>query len=409
MPSPSRRRRPPQPHCKRAPAATRRSAAQASPRTPPLVISAEAVPAAGGGCGASATAVPRDIVVTRSTDAGQNFAAVHVVATSAAVFGTDCTTCSLSDPTPVGLAIDADAPLLLLATAARSPADRAAGQLDVLLWRSTDSGASWSPPVNLSAQFGGRPLPRLAGGHGIRIMNGKYAGRVVVPAVAEYGAGAPASTMLLSDDGGATWRRGTGATEGGKRGGVAEINWATRGVPDQIAPEPGDLVAFLQDDATPCDSGGAARCRWLAYSSDGGDTWGPSAPSVPDGGSEGSISQVRAISRSTTPRPESCCARPCPHNAAPPHPCCPLRPSPQWWGGRGLLSVNARSAGGNLTLDVTQDGGAGGAGSEVFARVGGAVDVGNFIWLTIAEFAGLAWETAAGDIVAVCMDPSTVV
>ena len=74
-----------------------------------------------------------------------------------------------------------------------------------------------------------------------------------------------------------------------------------------------------------------------------------------------------------------------------------------------MLSVNARSAGGNLTLDVTQDGGAGGAGSEVFARVGGAVDVGNFIWLTIAEFAGLAWETAAGDIVAVCMDPSTVV
>ena len=71
--------------------------------------------------------------------------------------------------------------------------------------------------------------------------------------------------------------------------------------------------------------------------------------------------------------------------------------------------MNARAPGGNLTLDVTQDGGLGGSGSEVFALAGGAADVLNFIWLHVAEFALLAWEAVTGDILAFCVDPSTLI
>ena len=319
-------------------------------------------------CNAAVASSARDIVLTRSTDAGQSFAPLLVIATAASVYGADCAACVLSDATPVGLAIDSNAPLLLFATGAHSAAARDAGVLDVLLWRSTDSGVTWSTmPENLTAALGGPPMPRLAGTHGIKIQNAKYAGRLAVPATRTYGATAPAATAFISDDSGATWRRSAGETQGGKHGGFAELSWET----PQPRVEPGTLVAYLQDDVTPCGTGMPPRCRWLAYSVDGGDTWGGVTESDSDGGSGGSISQ--------------------------------------WWVGRGLLTVNARSPGGNLTLFASQDGGEGGTGNEVIAREGGSADVLNFIWLAVAEFAAVAWESPGGGVVVVVVDPSTLI
>ena len=341
-----------------------------------FIVTAEAVPTGGGVCGAAHTA-GRDIVLARSTDSGQSYGPLQVVATVASVYGAGCADCSLSYPTPVGLAIDSNAPLLLMATAARSAAERDAGDLDILIWRSVDNGVTWSPiPVNLTDQLGGRPLPRLNGGHGIRIMNSKFAGRLVVPATVTYGGPAAlAATTLISDDGGNTWRRGTGVTQSPKAGVMAEISWAMKGAA-VFAPEPGNLVAFLQDDETPCSRGTPPTCRWLSYSVDGGDSWGFAVESVVDGGgAAGSISQ--------------------------------------WWGGRGLLTVNAHSVGGgNVTFAASQDGGSGGSGSEVFSLRGGSADVLNFIWLAIVESAVVAWEVvggASGSIAAVVIDPSTLI
>ena len=65
--------------------------------------------------------------------------------------------------------------------------------------------------------------------------------------------------------------------------------------------------------------------------------------------------------------------------------------------------------GGNLTVFASQDGGEGGTGQEVAAAAAGAADVATAIWLQVAEWGILAFESAAGGVECVVFDPSTLV
>lgn len=86
-----------------------------------------------------------------------------------------------------------------------------------MLVKSTDLGATWTSPQNLSSFYGGGPPPSpqcastFASGHGIQVEGGAMSGRLVVPGyhihactqvgseVVEY------SHVWFSDDHGATW------------------------------------------------------------------------------------------------------------------------------------------------------------------------------------------------------------
>jgi hypothetical protein len=304
-------------------------------------VAAAASSSAGGGCGRDGAAdAGADIVVRRSTDAGQSFEPLQAVARSGAAGG-------LWAPALVGLRIDAVADILLLATLAADARARDAGELDVLVWRSRDSGATWDAPVDISAQLGAPPRPRPAGGHGLVIMQGPHAGRLVVPALAACGAERrDCATAFLSNDGGATFRvANTTISPPSRVNGFAEMLWENAGWRGAVGAGTG---------------AGTGSLAWGERS--------PIAPTVADAGVRGSA---------TT-----------------------------WWGGRGWLTANARSPlggggsgggdlGGNLTIFASQDGGSGGTGAEVAAPVAGGVDLVNFIWLQIVEFVGVVYEAAA--------------
>ena len=348
-----------------------------------FVIAAEARRTDANGCGdvARAAAGGADLVSRASTDSGQSFLPLTLIAAASTMARSACAACGFFDPTAVGLKMDEAVDILLIATYAVDAAARETGDLDVILWRSHDSGATWGSHLNVSAQLGGRPLPRTAGGHGIVLMQGVHAGRIVVPATITY-AGAPRATALISDDGGASWRRAVDAVKAPSRNAmITEMLWETRSV-GAVVPPPGgngDLFAFVQDDTTPCGDSQSSRCRWVAYSIDGGDSWSeqtPFAPLVADAGVRGS--------------------------------------SALWWSGRGWLTINARTLGqpglgGNVTLFVSQDGGAGGTGAEVAIVVAGAADLTSYIWLQVAEFVAVAFEMEAGGIGSFSLDPSTLV
>lgn len=105
--------------------------------------------------------------------------------------------------------------------------DRASGRISLLttynpgddnnirlpyLQHSEDDGVTWTDPVEITDQIS-KPEWEFWYGtgpvHGIQLEHGEHAGRLVVPSYYSTGSGAPGGVVLaLSDDGGLTWRRG---------------------------------------------------------------------------------------------------------------------------------------------------------------------------------------------------------
>jgi sialidase-1 len=117
------------------------------------------------------------------------------------------------------------------------------GAVRQLVLRSTDDGATWSKPVDISAQLGDpKTWASLCSGPGVAIQTSN--GRIVVPLWHYEGGGERdyLTGVFFSDDHGKTWRAGKAIAGGGDEGQVVELadgtlmlNWrsartaATRG------------------------------------------------------------------------------------------------------------------------------------------------------------------------------------
>ncbi len=160
---------------------------------------------------------------------------------------------------------------------------------------SDDDGATWSPRLDIEAlNLDLRPAKASAPellcgpGNGIQLSSGTNAGRLIFPV---YVYGNPYySTIIYSDDHGATWQRGGIAGTGG-----GEI---------QVVETPnGGLLASMRDN-----NFSGSGVRTFSRSPDGGLTWGAlfnsfsNPANIPDPACQGSILRLTTTNDSTVSR-----------------------------------------------------------------------------------------------------------
>ncbi len=154
---------------------------------------------------------------------------------------------------------------------------------EVFVTRSTDSGGTWSAPVEITAQVKVPPWSYLGTGpgHGIQLQSG----RLLVPSWVDESPGpatwrqppprwgkVQSSIALFSDDGGNTWKSGSKLTHDAS---------------DECeAVETADGSVYLT-----LRSRGGRRCRGWSRSTDGGETWSEVAfdPGLPEPSCQGSV------------------------------------------------------------------------------------------------------------------------
>ncbi|MBK8978284.1 MAG: exo-alpha-sialidase [Planctomycetes bacterium] len=196
-----------------------------------------------------------DLVLRRSTDGGETFGEPLVVLDDG---GNTC-----GNPCPV---VDASTGRIVLLTTWNRGDDREREIIDgasedtrrVFVMHSDDDGATWSAPREITTHVKAPDWTWYATGpgNGIRLERGAFAGRLVVPCDhIEAGTKRYLSHCILSDDGGATWRRG----EGTPRDQVNEC--AVVELAD------GTLLLNMRNYDR------AQRTRQVAVSADGGETW----------------------------------------------------------------------------------------------------------------------------------------
>lgn len=196
------------------------------------------------------------IVLKRSTDGGQSWRPLQVVAADGAS--------SLNNPQAV--VVGKTGRVLLMYQ--RYPPKRSEGNVVAGLtgtnvctgWltQSDDDGVTWSKPRDISAQIKHPTATSLASGPGIGIelRRGPHVGRLVMP-FNEGPAGKWRVFAAYSDDGGASWQAGDVAPEAGKGHGN-EVQMVELGDGSVL------LNARIQ---------GGAKLRKIATSRDGGATW----------------------------------------------------------------------------------------------------------------------------------------
>ncbi|MFO8239279.1 MAG: sialidase family protein [Prochlorococcaceae cyanobacterium] len=142
-----------------------------------------------------------DVILRRSSDGGRSWGPLQVIANDGPH------PCKI--PVPVVLASGRILLLWLWNESVRRKDDR--GRRHVRLTSSDDDGRSWAPSRDITAQArlpGWKRWYGIGPGHAIVKQREPAAGRIVVPARhGERGRGS-ASHLLLSDDGGASWRVG---------------------------------------------------------------------------------------------------------------------------------------------------------------------------------------------------------
>ncbi|NEE03134.1 sialidase family protein [Phytoactinopolyspora halotolerans] len=158
--------------------------------------------------------------------------------------------------------------------------DRASGRISLLstynpgdnenirlpyLQHSEDDGVTWTDPVQITDQVSKPEWEWWYGTgpvHGIQLEHGAHAGRLVVPSYYSTGPGQPGGVVLTySDDGGLTWQRGA----------IAEHPDTTlRPGENTIAELPdGRIIDLAREGGSTPEPGNRA----VAFSSDGGETF----------------------------------------------------------------------------------------------------------------------------------------
>ena len=132
---------------------------------------------------------------------------------------------------------------------------------EIMFQYSDNDGKTWSKAKDISAQANKPEWGWYATGpcNAIVIQEGKYAGRILVPAnMSEMVDGKPVyrGISLFSDDKGKTWKTGSVSEDGANESTIAEVG------PDLV-------VQNFRMQAH-----GEAR-RWQRFSTDGGETWSP--------------------------------------------------------------------------------------------------------------------------------------
>lgn len=137
-----------------------------------------------------------------------------------------------------------------------------ARELRVMAFHSDDDGLSWSIPVDLTAQFRNPEWQAVFATSGTHSM--LSSGRMLVPLVVRDAAGVMAARNAYSDDGGRTWKVGAAIGVGTDESKAVELRDG-RVMQNLRMPKP-------------------AGRRGVAFSSDGGVTFGPVTPvdALPD-------------------------------------------------------------------------------------------------------------------------------
>ena len=199
-----------------------------------------------------------DIVLKRSTDGGKTWGALQLIHED----GTN----SLGNPTAVVVRETGRVLLMYQRYAKGFDEHKAEPGLDgpricrTLLQSSDDDGASWSRPVEITAQVK-RPTEvtsTAAGpGIGIQLARGEHAGRILMP-FNQGPYGQWKVYAVLSDNGGQSWRYGETAEEGAK-GHANEVQF--------VELNDGSVMLNARNQ------GGGLKQRKNSISRDGGATW----------------------------------------------------------------------------------------------------------------------------------------
>jgi sialidase-1 len=152
---------------------------------------------------------PIDLVLRRSVDHGATWSALQVVASDPGH--------TVGNPSPVVDPRSGDVVLLTTRSAGDATEERilrgevaAADSRRVWMQRSVDGGVTWTPARELTASTK-RPDWRwyaTGPGHALALRQGPHAGRLVVPANHSTSSAGHGGHLLLSDDGGRSWRIG---------------------------------------------------------------------------------------------------------------------------------------------------------------------------------------------------------
>jgi len=187
-----------------------------------------------------------DALLRRSSDGGKTWSPVQTVAD----MGGD----TIGNPTPV-LERKTGTIFLLLTRNPGNVTERQTGERDRTVWitRSTDEGASWSPPAEITSQVKqpGWTWYATGPGNGIQLRSG----RLVIPCDHNVGPVQRYSHIIYSVDRGETWKIGGIAGEKTNECAVAEL-------------KNGELVLNMR-------SYHGKNRRAVQRSRDGGGTWSP--------------------------------------------------------------------------------------------------------------------------------------
>lgn len=211
-----------------------------------------------------------DLILRRSIDGGKTWSPIIVV------WDDEYNTCG--NPSPV---VDPETGRIhLLMTWNLGTDGKSAGDFNVegktkdtrrvFYTYSDDDGITWRTPKEITdqAKYEGYGWYATGPCHAIRLTKEPYAGRLLIPCDCNKMGGAGFSHVIYSDDGGESWNIG-GMISGGNESSVAEL-------------EDGRIIITCRN---------SSGKRMLAWSSDGGETFGTSVKeaSLPDPKCQGSI------------------------------------------------------------------------------------------------------------------------